>query len=147
MKKLSLAMLAVLSINAHAAAGTDYTQPYGNDQLYMAFGQKAGLAAIMDDFMVNLLADPRTRPAFEKFDQARIKAQLTDQFCEVLGGPCKYGGRAMQPVHAGLGIDKPRFNALVEALQKAMDKHGIDFDSQNKLLAKLAPMHRDVITR
>jgi hemoglobin len=28
-----------------------------------------------------------------------------------------------------------------------MDKHQVPFRAQNKLLAKLAPMHRDVITR
>jgi hemoglobin len=43
-------------------------------------------------------------------------------------------------------ITKTDFNALVEVLQKSMDAQGVDFSSQNQLLAKLAPMHRDVIT-
>jgi hemoglobin len=34
----------------------------------------------------------------------------------------------------------------VEVLQGAMDAQGIAFSAQNQLLAKLAPMHRDVIT-
>ena len=33
---------------------------------YRDFGEKAGLVRIMDDFMLNLLADPRTRPFFRK---------------------------------------------------------------------------------
>jgi hemoglobin len=32
-------------------------------------------------------------------------------------------------------------------LQLAMDKQGVPFRAQNKLLAKLAPMHREIITR
>ena len=53
----------------------------------------------------------------------------------------------MKSSHAGLGIDRADFNALVEDLQIAMDRKGVPFRSQNKLLAILAPMHREVITR
>ena len=65
----------------------------------------------------------------------------------ILGGPCTYTGNDMAKVHRGLGIDRAAFNALVEDLQMAMNKHDIPFRAQNKLLAKLAPMHRDVITK
>ena len=44
-------------------------------------------------------------------------------------------------------VGEADFNALVEDLQIAMDRKGIPFRSQNKLLAVLAPMHREVITR
>jgi len=111
------------------------------------FGEKAGLIKLMDDFMVNLLADPRTRTHFEKADQKRIKEQLVDQFCEILRGPCTYRGGDMKKVHSGSDINREHFNALVEALQVAMDKNGVPFSSQNKLLAVLAPMHRDVVNQ
>lgn len=114
---------------------------------YRDFGEKAGLVRIMDDFMLNLLADPRTRPFFENADQTRIKAQLVDQICAALDGPCKYEGAPMAPVHAGLGIKREHFNALVEDLQLAMDKQGVPFRAQNKLLARLAPLHREIVTR
>ncbi|MBX9810629.1 MAG: group 1 truncated hemoglobin [Burkholderiales bacterium] len=118
-----------------------------DDSVYKNFGEKAGLIRIMDDFMASLLADPRTRPFFEKANQQRIKEQLVDQFCELLEGPCKYGGAPMKPAHANLAINREHFNALVENLQIAMDKNSVPFRSQNKLLAKLAPMHRDIITK
>ncbi len=35
---------------------------------------------------------------------------------------------------------------LLEVLQVAMDARNIPFATQNQLLARLAPMHRDVIT-
>ncbi|WP_267463791.1 globin family protein [Sphingopyxis solisilvae] len=38
-------------------------------------------------------------------------------------------------------------NALVENLQAAMREENIPFATQNRLLAKLAPMSRQVITR
>ena len=117
-----------------------------NSALFDTFGGKAGLVKLMDDFMVRLLADPRTGPHFKPANQQRIKEQLVDQFCAVMGGPCVYKGADMKSAHANLDITKGDFNALVEVLQQSMDTQGIAFSAQNQLLAALAPMHRDVIT-
>lgn len=111
-----------------------------------AFGGEAGLTALMDTFMERLLADARTRPFFENADQQRIKEQLVLQFCAILGGECVYAGQDMKSSHAALGIDRADFNALVEVLQISMDDHDIPFRTQNRLLAKLAPMHREIVT-
>ncbi|MGH8051267.1 MAG: group I truncated hemoglobin [Arenimonas sp.] len=115
--------------------------------VYKQFGEEAGLVKLMDVFMQKLLADPRMRPFFENADQARVKKHLVEQFCVILGGPCTYSGRDMKSSHATLGIDRSNFNALVEDLQWAMNKQGIPFRAQNKLLAKLAPMHREIETK
>jgi len=132
---LLLAALLLAANPARADAG-DYT----------AFGEKAGLVRLMDDFMTRLLADPRMAPHFKNSNQARVKEQLVEQFCEVLGGPCKYRGADMKSAHANMDITKADFNALVEVLQQSMAAQGVPFRAQNRLLAKLAPMHRDVIT-
>ena len=115
-----------------------------DDRLYMAFGGHDGLVRIMDDFMVNLLADSRTEPFFGPSDQVKIKALLVEQFCVILGGPCTYSGRTMKEAHQGMGVGEADFYALVEALQRAMDKNKVPFSAQNKLLAALAPQHRDI---
>ena len=117
-----------------------------SDSLYQTFGAKPGLVKLMDDFMVRLLADPRTGPHFKPSNQQRVKEQLVEQFCMVTGGPCVYKGADMKSAHSNLDITKSDFNALVEVLQLSMDAQGIAFSEQNKLLARLAPMHRDVIT-
>jgi hemoglobin len=115
--------------------------------VFDAFGGEAGMAALMDEFMRELLADPRMRPFFEASDQARVKRQLAEQFCAILGGGCVYSGRDMKTAHEQLGATRADFNALVEDLQIAMDRRGIPFQAQNRLLARLAPMHREIITR
>jgi hemoglobin len=115
--------------------------------VFEQFGGEAGLVALMDDFMVILLDDPRMRPFFEFSDQAKTKRHLVEQFCVILGGPCSYTGRDMKQSHAMLGIDRADFNALVEDLQIAMQRRGIPFRAQNQLLAKLAPMHRDIVVK
>lgn len=114
--------------------------------VFEQFGGEAGLTALMDTFMAGLLADERMGPFFANADQARVKRQLVEQFCAILGGGCTYTGRDMKTSHAGLGIDRADFNRLVEVLQVAMDRHDIPFRAQNRLLAKLAPMHREVVT-
>lgn len=116
------------------------------DPLYQTFGQQPGLVKLMDDFMLRLLADPRTEPHFKPANQQRVKEQLVEQLCQITGGPCVYKGADMKTAHGNLDIKKSDFNALVEVLQQAMDAQGIAFSAQNQLLARLAPMYRDVIT-
>lgn len=110
------------------------------------FGGREGLDRLMDTFMAGLLADERMGPFFANADQERVKRQLAEQFCVILGGDCEYSGRDMKSSHAGLGIERADFNRLVEVLQVAMDEHDVPFRAQNRLLAKLAPMHREIVT-
>ena len=152
MKKKCLALLPTLILAASAllvtpsCAQNTAAPAMANDQLYQTFGGKTGLVKLMDDFMQRLVADPRTGPHFKPVDQKHVKEQLVDQFCVLIGGPCEYKGADMKSSHTNLDITKSDFNALVEVLQLSMDAQGIAFSQQNKLLAKLAPMHRDVIT-
>ena len=46
-----------------------------------------------------------------------------------------------------MGVLVADFIALVENLQKAMDREGVPFRMQNRLLAKLAPQQRVVVQR
>lgn len=114
---------------------------------YKDFGEQPGLTKVVDDMMINLLADKKTKHFFEKADQTRIKAKLVEQFCAELEGPCTYTGQNMKRAHKGHEIDSSQFFALVEALQEAMNKNNIPQRAQNKLLSKLAPMHKDVINK
>ena len=95
--------------------------------------------------MTRLVADRRMNPFFKDVDQKHLKEELVTQFCEVSGGPCRRTGSDMKKAHAGFDIDKAAFNALVEVLQQSMDAQGIAFTTQNRLLARLAPMHREIV--
>ncbi len=133
---------AATAAGAHASTST--TAPVG---LYQALGERPGIARLMDDFVNRLIKDPRIGGHFVDAQPAPLKASLTDQICALSGGPCTYAGADMKTVHADMDIHKGHFNALVEVLQSAMDAQGIPFAQQNRLLALLAPMHRDVITQ
>ena len=141
MNRLFRKLIVCTALLAGAASHAQTT----DDSLYQQLGAQPGLTKLMDDFMTRLLADSRMNPFFKDVDHQHVKAQLVAQFCEVSGGPCKLKGPDMKKAHAGMDITKSNFNALVEVLQQSMDAQGIAFGTQNKLLAKLAPMHRDII--
>lgn len=136
-----VAILACLLLAIAAAAAQT---PPADDGLYLAWGGKAGIRAVMDDFVPRLAADPRTAAFFKGADLEHLSAQLTEQLCQQAGGPCVYSGKSMKVVHEDLGIHRRDFNALVEILQQSMDAKGIPFGAQNGMLARLAPMHRDI---
>ena len=142
---ISALLLACTALGLPSAAQAQ--TPPADDSVYQAFGQKAGIQALMEDFFSRLQADARTAPFFIGANRERLVTQLTDQLCYQSGGPCVYRGAPMAPMHRGLEIGKEDFNALVEVLQRSMDAKGIPFAAQNRMLARLAPMHRDIITR
>lgn len=131
----TLFLLLALAGTAHAA----------DDSLYKAWGGKTGIRAVMDDFVARLPGDARIGRRFQGVNAEHLASQLSDQLCELAGGPCKYEGPDMRTTHDGMEIRKSDFNALVEVLQAAMAAKGIAFADQNRMLAKLAPMHRDMV--
>ncbi len=131
-------MIAASALPARAQTATDAS-------LYQQFGATRGLATLVDAFAAGLQSDPRTRPFFKDVDMAELKPKLVTQFCELAGGPCKREGKYMHKVHDAQDITLADFNAVVEVLQAAMDAQGIAFSTQNRLLAKLAPMHREIV--
>ncbi len=113
--------------------------------LFDALGQKAGIRSLMDDFTQRLRADARIGEQFKDTKLDALASQLTDQVCQLAGGPCVYKGPDMKEAHANMDVTRAHFNALVEVLQVSMDARGVPFARQNQLLALLAPMHRDVV--
>ncbi|MBN8504730.1 MAG: group 1 truncated hemoglobin [Burkholderiales bacterium] len=138
MRPLITSLFLLLPILASGSARAD-------DSLYQAWGGKPGIRAVMDDFVPRLKADPRIRSFFAQTNARHLAEQLTEQLCELSGGPCRYEGPDMKTAHEGMQVRRSDFNALVEQLQAAMAARGIPFSAQNRMLARLAPMHRDIV--
>ena len=117
------------------------------DEVYQGLGQQPGIVKIVDTFVTLLQADTRVGHSFDEADVPHLKEKLSEHFCVLAGGPCRYTGKEMATIHDGLNITSAQFYALVDDLQIAMERHGIASRIQNKLLADLAPMQRDVVTR
>ena len=117
------------------------------DSFYEQLGGKDGVAAIVAEFVNIMLADKRIADTFEGVDMDRLHAKLAEQFCMLSGGPCNYTGKSMQEVHEDLKVNNARFNASVEDLQNAMTRRGVSSRVQNRLLSKLAPTQRSIVTQ
>lgn len=152
---LALALFLVAAADPPEKPVDPYTQsnknadatPLANDAAFKAFGGIEGLKRVADDLVTFSHADPRIAEIFRTADDARLKRTLAEQFCYVLGGGCTYTGRDMKSVHKDMGLQNADMGALVENLEKAMEKQKVPFWAQTRLLAKLAPMRRDVVER
>lgn len=152
---LAIALAATLALAAQPAAAQSQARTVQpgvapqapDDLLYRELGGREAIQAFTDDFYDRMLRDARIAHFFEGINQSYLKRVLADYFCVVAGGPCIYDGVSMKNAHADLGITRADFNALVEDLQLAMDAAGLPFATQNRLLARLAPFHRDIVTR
>jgi hemoglobin len=118
-----------------------------DDTLWQDMGGVDSIKKIASDTTDNFLADPRIKATFDNTNMDRFRVLLADQFCVVAGGPCTYTGRTMKDTHKGLHLGNADFNAVVEDLQKAMGKNGVSFATQNRFLARLAPMQHDIVTK
>lgn len=118
-----------------------------DEPLYDALGGDAGIERIVEGMIRNVAADPRTRPHFRGIHIAGFRERLEVHFCDVAGGPCEWKGRSMKDSHRDLGIEPAAFNGLVECLIDAMNEEGVPVAAQNRLLARLAPMQNDIVTR
>ena len=88
---------------------------------------------------------PPTAAFFAGTDIPRLKRLLVEQICAGTGGPCTYTGRSMQAAHKGMNITDAQFNALVEDLQKSLNKFKVPEKEQGDLLAVLGPMKPQIV--
>ena len=115
--------------------------------LFDQLGSKPGMERLVERSTAVWLADPRIGHTFDDTNIERFKGHLYEQLCQVTDGGCNYTGQTMKDAHKGLHLRTTDFNILVEDMQVAMDQIDIPFSVQNKLLARLAPMYRDVVTK
>ena len=141
MRRHFLALLAAGLLCAGGAARA------ADDHLFRALGGQRGIAGLMADFALRLKQDPVIGHYFDHTIAQGLADSLTEQIAAVSGGPVVYHGARMDKAHADLGIGRADFNRLVEVLQDTMDAHGVPFHTQNELLALLAPMYRQIVTR
>jgi hemoglobin len=112
--------------------------------LYARIGDEK-FVRIVDEYVDRLSTDRRTKRAFDGSDLKRVKRVLTEQLCDLAGGPCEYSGDSMRDVHAGHGIVEGEFLSGVELLRDVLKEQGVALRERNELLALLAPMKRDVV--
>src|SRR5262245_3136175 len=106
------------------------------------------IGVVVESFVANLVADGRVNARFKDLSPAargKLTSSLSDQICEATGGPCSYYGKDMKATHAGMKITEAEWNATVENMTKALDKHKVAEREKKELLAALGPMKADIV--
>jgi hemoglobin len=133
--------------------------------LYQRLGGDTGIAALVDDFIPRVLADPRVN--FERKDVktggfmglkqrsvewkpdaasvGTLKKHMQQFLALATGGPAQYDGGEMKNVHKGMQISNAEFDAAVGDLKTTLDKLQLPVEDQKELLAIIETTRPQVV--
>lgn len=123
------------------------------DKLYERLGGVYRIAAIVDDFIDRISADPRLNAnprlaaASHRDSAAGFKYLVTEMVCWATGGPQTYTGRSMGESHRHLNITEAEWNYFVDDLRKTLDKFEVGSSEQQQLLALLETSRAQVVQK
>jgi len=116
--------------------------------LYKRLGGYDALAAVTDDFLGRLAADPKLGKflAGHSTDSLqRIRQLIVDQLCAATGGPCFYIGRSMKASHQGLGITEADWDSAVVDLKATLAKFQVPEKEQKEVLTLVSSLKGDIV--
>ena len=116
--------------------------------LYARLGGYDALAAIVDEFLQTLAAEPQMMRfgAAMNLDSRRRNRQLTlDFLCAAAGGPAFYLGKDMKNSHAGLGISASDWKISMDHIDKALKKLKAPDRESKELLALVDGLAREIV--
>jgi len=141
-------------------------QVKGKLTLFDRLGGEKGVGAIVDDFTLRVLQDPRVNwqrkgikrggfsihrgrsVAWNATDEnvANLKKHLSQFVILATGGPAHYDGKEMKSAHAGMHIGNPEFDAALGDLKASLDKLQIPNKEQKELLAIIESTRPQIAT-
>ncbi len=134
----------------HTHMVTTPQAPRSDESLYRRLGGYDAIAAVVDDFLGRLMADPQLKRFFNGVgtNRARMLRQLiVDQLCAVTKGPCAYVGRDMRTAHAGLGISEQDWQASASHLVATLDKLRVPEREKSEVLTALSSLKSDIVEK
>ena len=120
------------------------------ETIYDKLGGAEGISAIVDDIVDQHILNENIKHYFiplkenpEYFEQ--FKQHVKDFLSSGTGGSVEYKGRDMARSHQGLNLSEADFLHAIDDILLVLDKHQIDRNSRNEVLAILYSMKWDVI--
>lgn len=116
-----------------------------NKSLYDDIGGIKTLDKVFGLSLHKIYKDPLLADKFKDVPKRHLRLMLTEQTCELIGGPCVYDGMSMSEAHSEAVVTEAEFYRLVEHVQKSMRQIGLSFQQENLILAKLAPLKEQIV--
>jgi hemoglobin len=138
----------------------DTATPVAAPTLYDKLGKVAGITAVVDQFITNVVVETgapgsklkRTfQPLLDDVGAGRtarltlLKHNLIDQIGQTAGGPLVYKGQSMELAHKGMLITDDEFTALVTALSQACDTKNVAAADKATLLGALGGLKSSIV--
>jgi hemoglobin len=117
--------------------------------LYTRLGGYDAIAAVVDDLLPRLRADPLlsrfwTSPRSE--DTHNRERQLAVDFIvSAAGGPTFYLGRDMRMSHKGMGITKADYAAFMRCLSATMNKFEVREPERSEVVAFVTSLEPEIV--
>ena len=118
--------------------------------LYKRLGGYDAMAAVTDDFLRRLTADPSFTRFFSGHSTdslKKIRQLIVDQLCAATGGPCVYIGRDMKTAHAGLGISEKDWDTSVKYLTATLDELNVPAKEKSEVLTAVSGLKKDIVEK
>jgi hemoglobin len=118
------------------------------DTLYSRLGGYDAIAAVADDLLVRLRADPQLARFWQhRADDSirREKQLLIDFLCASAVGPLYYVGRDMKTSHRGMGINESDWHCFIGHLEATLDKFAVPPAERAAVLGFVASTKPDIV--
>jgi hemoglobin len=114
--------------------------------LYDRIGGKEKVKAIVEDIWDNHSKNPIVQDRFAGSDPAYVKKRVFEIFAAATGATdVEYKGMDMKSAHRGMNISEMEFNAVVDDVLAACEKHKVAQQEQNEVLAILWSVRKDIV--
>ena len=119
-----------------------------SDTLYKRLGGYDAIAAVTDDLITRLVADPQLSKFFVGLNdesKKRVRQHFIDFLCANTGGPCLYLGQDMKAAHKGLRITDGEWNASVTDLTATLDKFKVPEKEKGEVLSAIGGLKGQIV--
>ena len=116
--------------------------------LYQRLGGYDAVAAVVDDLLPRLTADPEIGVYWKgkcKDSMRKDRQLVVDFLCAATGGPANYLGRDMKTSHEGLGITENDWDIFVRHTIATLDDLGVAEREKSEFLAAAASLKGDIV--
>ena len=113
--------------------------------LYDDIGGKKNLDKVFGLAINKIYNDPLLSVKFTGVPKKHLREKLTEQTCQLIGGPCVYSGKDMSEAHSEAVVTEAEFYRLVEYVQQAMRQIGLSYQQENLIINKLAPLKAQIV--
>jgi hemoglobin len=89
--------------------------------------------------------NPRIAAVNASADPTERNRRFAEFLCQLTGGPCQYGGRSIEQVHAPMALSGSDWTLGGEELVRALNKNNVSRADQNELLGLIEPLKSRIV--